>query len=287
MPVGSPGSASNEGGDRVEHRLAGAVEKFNRSKEQFDVLRSEMDAFFNADPRPHFSVGTFDSDTWEWVERFQIRTQPPLRFGVILGDCVQNLRSCLDHIVWQVTLLDGGTPDRETQFPIASESEEQFERMADRRIPGLKAGHRELVKRAQPYHRGDDAGSHPLAVLASLSNTDKHQVLNPTFSIIQGDVGDYLDRPVESYRGEDESPVEAFFMAAAGTRMEHDTPWFRMRFRRTEDAPKSVQMGGGMDLGIAFGDIGLDASDFPKLATYVKSLLEAFMRDFPETEFVH
>jgi hypothetical protein len=101
----------------VEHRLAGAVEKFNRSKVQFDELRSEMDAFFNSDPRPHSSVGAFDTDTWEWVERFQIREQPPLRFGVILGDCVQNLRSCLDHVIWQVTRLDGGAPDNETQFP--------------------------------------------------------------------------------------------------------------------------------------------------------------------------
>ena len=50
------------------HRLAGAVEKFNRSKEQFDALRAEMDEFFNTDPRPHFSMGSFDPDAWEWID---------------------------------------------------------------------------------------------------------------------------------------------------------------------------------------------------------------------------
>ena len=38
---------------RMTHRLAGAAEKFNRSKEQFDDLIGEMDAFFNADPKPY------------------------------------------------------------------------------------------------------------------------------------------------------------------------------------------------------------------------------------------
>jgi hypothetical protein len=82
-----------------EHRLAGAVEKFNRAKEQFDVLRAEMHEFFNRDPRPYYSSGSFDESTYEWVERFQVREPPPLRFGVILGDCVHNLRCVLDHTV--------------------------------------------------------------------------------------------------------------------------------------------------------------------------------------------
>jgi hypothetical protein len=81
---------------------------------------AEVDAFFNADPPPHFSIGGFDSDAWEWVERFQVVREPPLRLGVMFGDCVQNLRSALDHLAWQVTLLDGGTPGDSTQFPIAS-----------------------------------------------------------------------------------------------------------------------------------------------------------------------
>jgi hypothetical protein len=40
-----------------KHPLDGAIEKFNRSKEQFDELPCELRDFFDADPKPHGSVG--------------------------------------------------------------------------------------------------------------------------------------------------------------------------------------------------------------------------------------
>ena len=43
---------------------------------------------------------------------------------------------------------------------------------------------RAAVQHVQPYRTGDEAFKHPLAVLASLSNTDKHRIVNPTFSAL-------------------------------------------------------------------------------------------------------
>jgi hypothetical protein len=271
---------------REPHRLAGAVAKFNRSKEQFDELIVEMDAFFNQEPKPHHSVGEFDTQKWEWVERFQVRQEPPLRLGVILGDCVHNLRSALDHVIWQVTLLDGNTPDDGTQFPIASKSESQFEAIAKRRIPGLSEKHRTLVKDAQPYNAGDGADRHPLSVLATLSNADKHRVVNPAYSFLNDDPGPALDALVGSYQGTDPSPVHAFWMAKKGTRLIHGTPWFRITWKPGEEPPREVEVSGDMTLGIAFGDIGLAASSYVDIAKYVLRVIQAFMADFPETEWV-
>ena len=273
-------------GSALLHPLSGAIEKFNRAKEQFDELRAEMDQFFNTEPKPHFSLGDFDSDEWEWIERFQVRRAPPLRFGVILGDCVHNLRSSLDHVIWQVSMLDGGQPDAATQFPIASKSEAQFEAMAKSRIPGLSAKHRAVVKQAQPYTAGHAAASHPLAVLADLSNTDKHRIVNPTYSFVVGDAGERLDRLVESFKGPGSSPVHAFWLAKEGSRMEHGTPWFRMTWNRGVEPPHEVKMSGDLPLGITFGDIGLDASDFPRVAESVRRVTQTFLADFPETEFI-
>jgi hypothetical protein len=269
-----------------EHRLAGAVEKFNRSKEQFDVLRAEMDAFFNQVPRPHSSAGMFDTEEWEWVERFQIRERPPLRFGVILGDCVHNLRCALDHAVWQVTLLDGGTPNSGTQFPIASRSESQFEEMAKARIAGLSSPHRQVVKRVQPYHLGQDAGTHPLAVLADLSNTDKHRIVNPTYSFMEEEASKILDGLVGGRQGSSSSPIHSFWVVKRGSRLEHDEPWFRAVWRRGQPPPTNVELTGDLKLGIAFGEMGMDASDFKKIAEIVLAIVQGFMRDFPETEFM-
>jgi hypothetical protein len=269
-----------------QHRLAGAVEKFNRAKEQFDVLRADMDAFFNRDLRPYSTAGMFDREAWEWVERFQIRENPPLRFGVILGDCVHNLRCALDHAVWQTTLLDGGTPNSGTQFPIASKSESQFENMAKARIRGLSTEHRQLVNDAQPYHRGKDAGAHPLAVLADLSNTDKHQIVNPTYSFMEEDAGKVLDGLIGSYQGPGTSPIHSFWVLKRGSPLEHDEPWFQAVWRRDQPLPTDVRLAGELKLGITFGEMRMDASDFKKIAATVLAVLQAFMRDFPETQFV-
>lgn len=111
-----------------DHRLAGVIAKFNRSKQQFDVLGEEIGGFSDQDPQPHFSRGYFDVETWEWIERFQVREPPPLRWGVMLGDSVHNLRSALDHLIYQLTLLDGGTMEdcAVSQFPIVVESRSGF-----------------------------------------------------------------------------------------------------------------------------------------------------------------
>jgi hypothetical protein len=37
---------------------------------------------------------------------------------------------------------------------------------------------------------------------------------------------------------------------------------------------------------LRLGDIGLDPADFPKIAAAVRGIMQVFMGDFPETEWV-
>lgn len=273
------------------HRLAGVIEKFNRGKEQFDEFRSELDLFLDAEPEPYESVGEFDDDAWEWVERFQIRREFPLRFGVILGDCIHNLRSALDHLICQVTLLDlpdGTSADgvcNRTQFPIIYEGEAKFESDANYRIPGLSAEHRALVKHVQPYHAGDGAHRHPLAVLAKLSNADKHRLINPTFSFMASDMSKSLDT-LFNYSGPGPSPIIGAEVIKQRQRLQHDTPWLRIRFRSDMARPNKVQVNANPTIGIALGEVGLDIVAFKEMAESVWKVIQAFMRDFSETEIV-
>lgn len=275
-------------GSPEDHRLAGVVEKFNRAKEQFDEFRVELDAFLDAEPEPYFSRGEFDHDSWEWIERFQVRREFPLRLGVILGDCIHNLRSALDHLICQVTLLDlpdGASSDGvcdKTQFPIICDGERKFEDRAKRMIPGLNADHRALVKHLQPYHAGNDAHRHPLAVLASLSNADKHRLVNPTYSFMASDTR-------ESLLGFSNDQMSAAGIAEtriieSGERLQQDTPWLRFRFRSDAPAPVEVKVGANLTIGIGLGDVGLDLEQFKGFAESIWQVIEAFMRDFPETE---
>jgi hypothetical protein len=40
----------------------------------------------------------------------------------IAGDVFHNLRTALDHVAWQFVLLEGGTPNETTTFPLLEKS---------------------------------------------------------------------------------------------------------------------------------------------------------------------
>lgn len=109
---------------------------------------------------------------------------PPLHFGVILGDFLHNLRGVLDHLIWQLVLLNENEPTRATGFPIC-DSREDFDKLAKRCLRGLTDDQYALVEEYQPYRLGDEAPFHYLAVLRDLSNTDKHRFVHPTDTVLQ------------------------------------------------------------------------------------------------------
>lgn len=48
---------------------------------------------------------------------------------MVIGDAVHNARAALDHLVWQLVLAAGNTPNRRTGFPVA-EDDRNFRRAA-------------------------------------------------------------------------------------------------------------------------------------------------------------
>jgi len=105
---------------------------------------------------------------------------PVLEWGVRIGDCLHNLRSALDHITWQLALDHLGrepTDDeaREIQFPLEVKCA-SFQSAKVRRH--ISAAHIPMLDQFQPYHAGNDAARHRLAILHRLSNIDKHRVVH-------------------------------------------------------------------------------------------------------------
>ena len=51
-----------------------------------------------------------------------------------------------------------------------------------------------------------------------------------------------------------------------------------------EDAeiPVDVKLGGTMDLGFAFGEMGMDSSEFRLIADTVRNIINRLMADFPK-----
>jgi len=115
--------------------------------------------------------------------------------GPIVGDYVQNLRSALDHLAWEMVQKGDGRDHNPNlvQFPIYSIGRSRrtgsrrlrtFENQIEKNLPGVSREQKALARRHQPYHRGQ----WQLATLAALSNQDKHRVITPTLLFISPDI---------------------------------------------------------------------------------------------------
>jgi hypothetical protein len=125
--------------------------------------------------RPFVAQQQFDRETNEIVYFGHVLHPPPLRIGVVIGDLIHNLRSALDHLVWQLVLWNGEQPTRDNQFPVCLERND-WPRAARRMLAGARSEHVDLVEAVQPYRR-ITPDSAPLARLHALWNEDKHRVV--------------------------------------------------------------------------------------------------------------
>jgi hypothetical protein len=114
--------------------------------------------------------------------RLHLDRNVPEEFGLLVGDAVQNTRSVLDYLVYELAVWKrgGSKPRQRTQFPISTDVSRYFE-TGRKQISSLDPRYRKVIRLLQPYQR-DDPESHTLAILNRLSNADKHRLLHVTHS---------------------------------------------------------------------------------------------------------
>jgi hypothetical protein len=106
--------------------------------------------------------------------------EPPLdpRFAIILGDCVHNLRSALDHLVAQLAILNNAPSAaiEKTAFPVCL-SAADFKNSTVRKVaPYISRNALAEIEKLQPYSTGDGVQD-ILWVLSQLDIIDKHRLL--------------------------------------------------------------------------------------------------------------
>jgi hypothetical protein len=167
----------------VVHPLDGAQAKLLRANEHLDRL--ERDSWEFLESEPYRFVGKREAH--EYVIRLQVLAEPPISLAVTVGDVLFDLRSALDHLVWQLALLKQKPPVG-TEFPIFKD-EGKFLRTGRGgglyKVRGLLPEHQTIIQSLQPYTRGEDAMSDPLWVLHELTNADKHRTLNMGMSMAE------------------------------------------------------------------------------------------------------
>ena len=98
-------------------------------------------------------------------------TPIPTRLGVLVGDCLNSLRSCLDYLVGELAELDSGEARQRTQFPV-EQSQEAFRSRRQTFLRGVSDSNVAQIEALQPY-----SGTSWTAKLSRLSNWDKHNKL--------------------------------------------------------------------------------------------------------------
>ena len=108
------------------------------------------------------------------------------------------MRNSLDNLAWQLALLTTSKPQTTMTFPIFEHQDRRSRQGFKHRVKQFAAEARKIIQQLQPYHHGESAKIHPLAVLNYLSTMDKHQLLVPTLSVLRaplkGVPGSYLLR---------------------------------------------------------------------------------------------
>lgn len=100
----------------------------------------------------------------------------PDSIALLIGDCLQNLRSALDYLVWELCLSAKREPGKHNAFPVCKSPESFKKRVKeDRLLDGVPEEAAAEIERLQPYQSGDLREYTRLWVLNELTNINKHR----------------------------------------------------------------------------------------------------------------
>ncbi len=151
-------------------------QKFFRVRVHFEELDRELEKYYASLPDTvSLAPGSLPGSPL-WLSSVDLTV--PARIGLIVGDCLQNMRSSLDYLVWELVLANGLTPTRQNAFPIAlTEADYKNEVSKRNRLTGISVEAHAVIDALQPYLRAQqhEREGTPLAVLDSLQNINKHR----------------------------------------------------------------------------------------------------------------
>lgn len=192
--------------------LEGVDLKLNRAKEHFYALTEEVSKF-QSNP-DSYSLVLEGQPNRGGICKVADVYAPPAKLGILIGECVHQYRSALDHLLFQLVLANSrGRPsskvERRSEFPIFN-SGPRF-RGKRKAVPSPGSGRAKIqdiaptaqavIERLQPYHRRKNPGTRSLRQLQELSNIDKHRLLHVTYSAFRGSTFDFETRNVSAIDG--------------------------------------------------------------------------------------
>src|SRR5664279_201627 len=153
--------------------LDAVLQKTNRAAEHLKVLKSETLRFLQDHPGESISETTRESN--RPVIGSTVNVLIPARIALIIGDVLQNLRSSLDYLIWELVLTNGYKPTDKSAFPICDYQAAFKMELRRHRLDDIPAPARTTIEGLQPYWSSEGQEHHNLRVLDDLSGISKHR----------------------------------------------------------------------------------------------------------------
>jgi hypothetical protein len=161
--------------------LSGAWAKLRRAKAHIDAVHDAIEQKLGAHPI-HYSLGRkFDDNQSAVIFYINRLVEIDDGWSLIIGDAIHNLRGALDHLTWQLAIRhsNGVEPKdgNSIQFPFETNRTKWPRKFLD-------AADAAKLEDLQPFN--NDAVTtamrlpHPLTMLQTLSNGDKHRTIEVT-----------------------------------------------------------------------------------------------------------
>lgn len=163
----------------------GCLARIERARKQTDALQAEFERFYES--KPYSFQQELNPQVGE--KRFIFHATPlPLEWSVIIGEIMHNLRSALDHSIYELTCIESGHPIDRTELPVFEDESKYFE-VNKRGEPTPKSGlykirgikdekRRAVITGLQPFEFRKTHKPHEYPILAlihELDIVDKHK----------------------------------------------------------------------------------------------------------------
>jgi hypothetical protein len=157
----------------MEKHVAGSLEpvmtKIRWARIHFDESVKVMDEYFE-------NSACYVQEWEDGRKQLVMREPIPITFSLLIGDCLQNLRTALDYLVWELVLSGNGAPGPRNQWPICK-TKGAFGKDRGHALHGVPEAAIIEIERLQPYNIARNIEMTQAYVLNELTNINKHRHL--------------------------------------------------------------------------------------------------------------
>lgn len=191
----------------MPHPLDGVWAKLDRARNHFNDLHARVVSLMVPEKDATTAGHQYDPDRQELIATLPKATPVDPAFSLIVGDCLHNTRSALDHLVFQLAVLNkaGIAAANKTSFPVCLKPDE-FKGIVKRKVaPFISSAALTEIEKLQPYATGNAGDSDIIWVLSQLDIIDKHRLLlvtvtkfRPVFFVVTVPTGEQFAHEISS-----------------------------------------------------------------------------------------